>query len=140
MKLKPASKLNIIVAIIVFGMLVACTSSSETQDTADTENAEGGDGTLAMVDSVTVEQRDNHYYAIIDGKYPDPCTYISSVEQVVEGSTISITLLTDRPADLVCATMLTPFTIDVLLTTGSLMPQEYNVVVNEGPSTTFTLG
>jgi inhibitor of cysteine peptidase len=92
-----------------------------------------------MVDAVTLEQRENHYYAVINGFYPDACTKVSSVEQVVEENTISITLLTDRPPDLMCAAMLTPFNIDVLLTTGGLMPQEYNVVVNEGPSTTFLL-
>ncbi len=41
MKLKPAGKSNVIVAIIVSSMLIACSSSSETQDTADTENPEG---------------------------------------------------------------------------------------------------
>ncbi len=92
-----------------------------------------------MVDSVTVEQRDNHHYAVIDGFYPDPCTYISSVQQVVEGNTVSITLFTESPADLMCAAMLTPFTVDVLLTTGGLIAGEYDVVVNDGPSTTLTL-
>jgi hypothetical protein len=104
-----------------------------------TKMLEGGSSTLAMVDSVTVELRDNHDYAIINGNYPDACSHISSVEQVVQGSTIKITLLTNRPDDLMCATVLTPFTVAVLLTTGGLMPQEYSVIVNEGPPTTFTL-
>lgn len=92
-----------------------------------------------MVDSVTVEQRDNHYYTVVNGFYSDACTHVSSIEQSVEGNTISITLLTDRPANVMCAAMLTPFTVDVLLTTGGLMPQDNNVIVNEGPSTTFSL-
>jgi hypothetical protein len=94
---------------------------------------------MAMVDGVNVEQRDNHYYAVINGFYPDACTHVSSVEQVVEDNTINITLLADRPPDLICAAMLTPYTVDVLLTTGGLMPQEYEVVVNENPSTVFAL-
>jgi hypothetical protein len=139
MDLKSVSKLSTVIYIIVFTLLVACGSSPEAQGNADSESLEGGSGTLAMVDSVSVEQRDNHYYAVINGFYPDACTYVSSIEQVVEEDTISIALFTDRPADLMCAAMLTPFTIDVLLTTGGLMPQEYNVVVNEGPSTMFSL-
>jgi hypothetical protein len=139
MNLKPASKLSMVIYIIVITLLVACGSSPEAQGIANSESLEGGSTTLAMVDAVTVEQRNNHYYAVINGFYPDACTYVSSLEQIVEDNTIRITLLTDRPTDLMCAAMLTPFTIDVLLTTGGLMPQEYNVVVNEGPSTTFSL-
>jgi hypothetical protein len=140
MNFKPLSKLNMIIAMILFSVLVACASSPEAQENEDTGNLEEGNGTLVMVDSVTVEQRDNHYYAVIDGNYPDPCTFVSSVEQTVEGNTISITLLTDRPPDLMCAAVLTPFTIDVLLTTGGLLPGDYTVVVNDGPSATFSLG
>jgi hypothetical protein len=140
MNLKLAGRPSLTIVIIAFGMLVACTSTADTQQNADSENPETGSGTLAMVDTVTVEQRDNHYYAVITGNYPDPCTYISSIEQIVEGDTISITLFTDSPADLMCAAVLTPFTVDVLLTTGGLMPQSYDVVVNDGPSTTFSLG
>ena len=138
MKFKLPSKFKLIILIIVFTMLVGCTGSSVTQENANTQDLETG-STLAMVDNATVELRDNHYYAVINGNYPDACTKISSVVQVEEGNTISITLLTKSPDDVMCAMMLTPFTVDVLLTTGGLMPGEYAVVVNEGPSTTFSL-
>jgi hypothetical protein len=139
MNLKSVCKFKIFLSIIVFSMMVACASPQEAQGNAGSESLEGGSSTLAMVDTITVEQRENHYYVVINGFYPDACTYVSSVEQIVEDNTISITILTDRPTDLMCAAMLTPYTIDVLLTTGGLMPREYNVVVNEGPSTTFSL-
>ena len=132
------SKLRIFIAVTVLVLLAACGGTSETQD-PDSESPVGEEVTLAMVDSVTVEQRDNQFYAMVTGNYPDPCTSISSVEQIAEGNTISITLLTDRPADLMCAAVLAPFTIDILLTTGGLVPGEYSVIVNEGPSTTFVL-
>lgn len=129
--------LMMIIVIVAFSMLLAaCTSSSETQENTDAENESSSP---AMVDSVTVEPRDGHYYAIINGNYPDPCTYVSSIEQDVEGNAISITILTESPDDFMCAAVLTPFTVDVLLTTGGLMPQEYTVVVNEGSSATFSL-
>lgn len=136
MNLKTISKL-MIVALVVFGILAACAGSPATEQNTSTENESG---TPAMVDGVTVEQRERQYYAVVNGNYPDPCTFISSVEQVVEGSTINITLLTKSPDDLMCAAVLTPFTVDILLTTGGLLPQEYTVVINGGPSATFSLG
>lgn len=139
MNFKPGSKLNLLIMCIVFSMVAACTSSPERQGSLDSESLEAVSSTQAMVDSVTVEQRNSHYYAVINGFYPDACTYISTIVQSVESNTISITLLTDRPADLLCVEMLTPFTIDVLLTTGGLKPQEYTVIVNKGPSATFLL-
>jgi hypothetical protein len=140
MNFKLSGKLNtMMICLLVTTMLAACASSPNTQATAGTKTPEEVSSTPAMVDSVTVELRDKHDYAIINGNYPDPCTHTSSVQQVIEGSTFKITLLTKRPADIMCAEVLTPFTIAVLLTTGGLMPQEYSVIVNEGPSTTFSL-
>jgi hypothetical protein len=138
MNRKPGSTLRMILTLTFLALLVACGGALETQD-PDSASPPGRDVTLAMVDSVAVEQRENQSYAVVQGYYPDPCTSISSVEQIAEGNTIHITLLTDRPADLMCAAVLTPFTIDVLLTTGSLGPGEYSVIVNEGPSTTIVL-
>ena len=138
MNRKPGSIWRTIIAVTVLVLLVACGGSSETQD-PDSVSPVGEDVTYAMVDSVTAEQRDNQFYAIVTGNYPDPCTSISSVDQIVEDDTISITLLTDSPADVMCAAVLTPFTIDILLTTGGLGPGEYSVMVNEGPSTAFVL-
>lgn len=134
MNMKRGSKLRVIIAVTFLALLVACNTAPESQTSPAGEAV-----TLAMVDSVTVEQRDNQFYATVVGNYPDPCTSISSVEQSVEGNTINITLLTDRPADLMCAAVLTPFTADILLTTGGLTPQEYAVVVNAGASSTLFL-
>jgi len=130
-------KINVMLDIfIVFVMLTACSSTPEAQENA---TADGPGGTLAMVDSVTVELKDNHYYAVIYGNYPDPCSRISSVEQVAEGDTFNLTLFTKSPEDVMCAMMLTPFTVNILLTTGGFVPGEFSVIVNEGPSTSFTL-
>ena len=135
---KPGSYIAMILAVTVLALLVACSGASETQD-PDPASPPGKDVTLAMADSVAVKQRDNQSYAVVQGNYPDPCTSISSVEQIAAGNTLRITLLTDRPADSMCAAVLTPFTIDILLTTGGLGPGEYSVIVNEGPSTRFVL-
>ena len=139
MNIKPTGKIKSVIFFFLITVLVACSSNPETPTNADTGSLKGGSGTLAMVDRVTVELRDINYYATINGNYPDACTRISSVEQVIEGTTIKLTLLTARPEGLMCAMMVTPFTVDILLTTGGLMPGEFSVTVNEGPSTTFTL-
>ena len=81
-----------------------------------------------------------HSYAVVNGNYPDACTKISNVEQVVEGSSFNITLYTEAPADLMCAQMISPFTVNVLLEVGGKAPGEYTINVNESISTTFTLG
>ena len=138
MNVKSGSTWRVMITLTFLALLVACGGASETQD-PDSASPPGKDVTLAMADSVAVEQRDNQFYAVVTGNYPDPCTSISSVEQISEGNTLRITLLTDRPADSMCAAVLSPFTIDILLTTGGLGPGEYSVIVNEGPSTTVVL-
>ena len=95
---------------------------------------------LAFVDSVTAEERDGEYYAIVQGNYSDACSTTSSVEQEVDGSTIELNVYTSRPPGLVCASVLTPFTEEILLDTEDLEPGEYTVIVNDGmATTTFTL-
>jgi hypothetical protein len=140
MGFKSGRKFNLLmITLVLAAMLAACASSTGTQGNAGVEKSADDSGTPAMVDRVNVEVRDNHYYAVIEGFYPDPCTYISSVEQIVEGSTINITLLTEKTAGVMCAAMLTQYSVDILLTIGGLIPQEYTVVINDGPATTFIL-
>lgn len=114
-------------------ILVAC-ASSETQ-----VSEPSAAGTPAIVDGVSVDFRNAHYYALVTGTYPDACTLVSDVEQVVSGNTIAIALSTAAPEDLMCAQMLSPFGIDLFIATGGLLPGEYTVDVN-GATTTFTLG
>ena len=93
-----------------------------------------------MVDSVVIEETMGHSYAVVNSNYPDACTRISNVEQVVEGNSFNITLYTDAPADMMCAQMISPFTVNILLEVGGNAPGDYTVNVNDSASTTFTLG
>lgn len=110
--------------------------------TACTTAADSGqvDGQLAFPDDVAVVERMEHSYANVRGHYPDACSRISDVQQSVEGSSINIVLYVDRPADMMCAQMLTPFEVDILLETGGLAPGEYTVTVNEARTATFMIG
>jgi hypothetical protein len=94
----------------------------------------------AFVDSVVVEERDGQYVAIIQGNLPDSCTTIESIDQAVTDSTIELTINAVRPSDLLCASVLTPFSEEVPLETEGLEPGEYTVDVNGGQATTtFTI-
>ena len=85
---------------------------------------------LAIVDSVTVEQQGDQYVATISGALPDGCTQISGTSQSVSGSTISITVETQRPVDMMCTQALTPYSEQVVLDTSGLAPGRYTVEAN----------
>ena len=97
------------------------------------------EGSLAFVDLVTVEVQGEHQYANVEGHYPDACSRVSKVDQSFDGSTFKIELYVDRPEDMMCAQMLSPFTVLILLEVGGVVPGEYTVQVNEWADS-FTLG
>ncbi len=123
-----------IILLLVSSLILAACGGIESQENSSTTS-----GTPAMVDGVSVDVKNNHYYAAVNGNYPDSCTRISDVHQEIDGDTIRFILTTGKPADLMCAQMITPFTVDLLIETGGLLPGEYTVDVN-GIATTFTLG
>jgi hypothetical protein len=106
---------------------------------SNTEVGEESSGSLAFVDLVTIETQGEHQYARVEGHYPDACSRVSDVDQTFDGSTFKIDLYVDRPEDMMCAQMLSPFTVQILLEVGGVTPGEYTVQVNER-SDTFTLG
>jgi hypothetical protein len=124
----------IIALIIVTSLLLAACGSSDSTESESTSAS-----SAAMVDGVTVDFRENHYYAIVTGVYPDACTQISDMKQEVNDKAFEITLSTARPGDLMCAQMIIHFEVALLIETGGLPPGEYTVDVN-GISTNFTLG
>lgn len=127
---------KVLVIVIVWtglSMLSACSSGQvggEQQSSSKTP---------AIVESVAVELQNAHYYARVTGTYPDACTRISEVQQDVEANFIKIALSTAAPPDVMCAMMLAPFEVQILLEIGGLMPGDYQVDVN-GISATFSLG
>ena len=125
------------IAVLALGLLLSACDSDANGEDDDSEHAEG---TAAMVDGVAVEEQTGHQYAVVNGFYPDACTRISDVDQDVDGSTININLLTSRPEDLMCAQMLTEYSVSILLEVGGLMPGEYTVTVDDAHSTTFNIG
>lgn len=91
-----------------------------------------------FVDSVEVEERSGSYYAVVRGNHPDACSTTGDIEQEVGDETITITIYTDRPADEICAQILTPFEEEIELDTRRLEQGQYTLDVN-GTVTTFTI-
>ena len=121
--------------LILAGLiLVACGDRRE-----DAALPEGCDG-VTWGSAVDVEERDDEFYAIVQGDYPDSCSTVCGSEQEVEGDQININLYSDRPEDLVCSSMLTPFVEEVLVDTEGLDSGEYTLTINEDhATTTFSL-
>ncbi len=122
-----------LIVMISIGLLAACGTDVPEESSAKDS------GSPAMVDGVVVETINEHQYAVVNGFYPDPCTRISDVDQVVDGKRFVISLTTDRPDDMVCAQMLAEYEVSLLLETGGLPPGEYTVEVGER-ETNFSLG
>ena len=137
------NKQLLLLALLTLSLiLAACGDESPGRSQQEQEAASTSEqaGTLAIVESVSIEESMAHNYAVVNGNYPDACTKISNIEQVVEGNSFDITLYTEAPADLMCAQMITPFTINILLEVGGKAPGDYTINVNDSVSTTFTLG
>jgi hypothetical protein len=138
MKTSKGRSLVLLTLLVVSSLLLAsCDSVSQTQEPTSATDREG---TSAIVESVSIEEMMAHQYAVVNGSYPDACTKISNVEQVIEGNTFTITLYTDKPAGLSCAQMISPFTVNILLELGGQAPGDYTVNVNDSVSTVFTIG
>jgi hypothetical protein len=66
----------------------------------------------------------------IEGELGDACTELGDITQEVEDTTITITVNTTRPADLMCAMQLQTFDTVVPLDATDLSAGEYTLVVN----------
>ena len=142
MRIKLNKHMLIISLLSLSLVLVACGDESPGRASGSQELGSTGEqsGELAIVEVVAVEEAMGHKYAVVHGNYPDSCTKISKVEQVVEGNSFIITLFSDRPDDLMCAQMISAFAVNILLEVGGQAPGEYSVNVNDSASTTFNIG
>lgn len=99
----------------------ACRSEAEPEVT----------GNPTYIDVVEIEQRGDEYWAVVEGNYPDACSTTNGTVQTVNGDTIHLTIYSQRPEDVACAQMLTPFMDQILLDTDERQPDEYTLIINE---------
>jgi hypothetical protein len=98
-------------------------------------------GNLAPVDEIQVnllESLPGQASVTIRGTMPDACTKVNSFSQQVSENTIYLRVYAERPADRMCAQVLTPYQETLLLNLSKVTPGEYMLDVN-GITQTLTL-
>lgn len=83
----------------------------------------------ATVSDVTVNT-DAGFVVTAEGTLPDACTEIGDIEQEIDGDTIRITINTERQRDLMCAQVISEFSVDIEIDTTGLSAGEYQIDVN----------
>lgn len=124
--------------------LAACTSRGEppasgeqpTPTAPANPTLPSGDGQGAAVyvdtmDLLALESFPVQMRAIVKGNLPDACTTITSASSQRDDNIFRITFVTTRPADAVCAQMLTPFEQTVELDVAGLKAGTYTVVAGD---------
>ena len=99
-----------------------------------TSTSGAGQGATVYVDSIdllTLESFPVQMRAIVKGNLPDTCTTITSASSERDGNAFKINFVTTRPADAVCAQMLTPFEQSVALDVAGLKLGTYTVTAGE---------
>ena len=95
----------------------------------------------AVVDEVSVVMLESfpvQAQATFNGNLPDGCTTIGAIDQVLEGTTLRVSVATERPADALCTQALVPFEETIMLDILGLPAGDYSVAIN-GATAGFTL-
>ncbi len=103
--------------------------------------AGGAAVSLAKVNDIEIlllESFPVQVHAVAIGEHPDSCTEVDRVTTSRTGDTFFVTITTSRPADAICAQVLTPFEEIVVLDVVGLKAGVYTVDVN-GVGGTFEL-
>ncbi|MBA1342157.1 MAG: hypothetical protein C5S52_00965 [ANME-2 cluster archaeon] len=103
--------------------------------------AEDAAVSLASVNDIEIlllESFPVQIHAVARGEHPDSCTKVDEVAARREGDTFFVTITTSRPADAMCAQVMTPFEEVVALDVVGLKAGVYTVDVN-GVRDTFEL-
>jgi uncharacterized protein YraI len=123
-----------IVTMIVMLLLASCAPTLVTPSPIVTEEPGIPITGAALVQSVeiqVVQSQPLQVNVVVRGELPDAgCTTISSVSQVRNGNTITVTLTTTTDPVALCAPVLTPFEQIVPLDVTDLGPDQYKVNVN----------
>ena len=135
-------KLKLLSFVLLAVLLSSCGPVLATPTQAPASTISPPAVSLAVVQSVGVQVLDGEplqVHAIIRGQLPDGgCTTISSIDQVRNGNSFNITLMTTTDPLAICTLAATPFEQVVPLEVSNLAPATYTVNAN-GVETTFEL-
>lgn len=92
-----------------------------------------------FIETMDVTSSDGRIDVTLTGNLPDACTEIQTVEQTfdLDTNTFNLNVRTERPQDVACAEVLTPFSQTITLQTADLPAGSYQVAV-QGPTQTLT--
>lgn len=147
--------------ILLFVFVVGCSCNTTKKTNSEVETSEDSpsetvktekDGVVqgemkdvvtnpAVVESVKIYIKESFPVQVdvyATGYLPDGCTKISDTQKALDGNTFNITIMTERPAHIVCTQALVPFDHQVELDVMGLKAGTYTVNVN-GVRETFTL-
>ena len=127
-------------------LLVACVGDNSGQPGGTppvvTPGGSGAPGGMltgqAPVDSVDIVMLETFPVQVVlnvKGNLPDSCTTLDQVNQSRKDNIFNVTILTKRPADMVCATVISPYTQTVPLEVAGLKAGTYTVNVNTATET-----
>ena len=135
-------KLRFLSLVLFLVLLSSCAPNLATPSPAPASTVAPQTVSAAVVQSVEVQILDGEpiqVNAIIRGQLPDGgCTKISSVDQVRNGNTFNIQLMTTTDPLAICTLAATPFEQTVPLEVSNLSPTTYTVNAN-GVEATFEL-
>ena len=97
-----------------------------------------GDAVVETIEIAILESFPVQIRAVLRGDVPDACTAIDSIVVQREGSTFTLVVRTRRPADAICAQVLTPYETTTGLDVLGLPAGIYTVVAGEA-SASFEL-
>jgi len=97
-----------------------------------------GEATVGSVEILILESFPVQVRVLAKGTLADACTTVHEITEEREGDTFTVTITTIRPADMMCAQVLTAFEESIPLDVHGLEAGTYTVDVN-GETATFTL-
>ncbi len=137
--------LGIVVLVLVAALVAGCSllpGGAASEDGPTPEPTVGGtiEGTanVETVDLLIMESFPVQVRAEVSGYLPDGCTELGNWTVERNGSTFSVLLPTERPADAVCTEALESFQVSIPLEVLGLEAGTYTVDVN-GVTETFEL-
>jgi hypothetical protein len=85
---------------------------------------------ISAVDVRVLESDPVQVEAVVAGDLADSCTEVGAITQEREGTTVTVTIAVTRPADAICAAVITPVEQTISLD-GDFPPGEYTLNVND---------
>ena len=132
-----------VVSVVLIGRCIEDDRSSSSPSPTPTRTTTQGDETVNLANVNTIEIMLLESFPVqvnvgASGEHPDSCTKVDEITTRREGNTFVVTISAFRPADAMCAEVITPYEEVIALDVVGLKAGVYTVEVN-GIRDTFEL-